>query len=165
MRSFPDGTIPSSRNAFSPSFLTRIGQRDEPPTAGEADVAGPWHLAEIPSTGWGLFRPGEGPERGGRPYAVFQHRWQALLAAAVLPGTGREPSFRLHTEEDPQGYAVEYGPAGEVAGHVALFDEKLVDGLHVVEILLRSPESLASLLEAAGQVALERSGEILDSRV
>jgi len=163
MHGYENGTIPSSRNAFSPSFLTRIGQRDEPPTAGEADVAGPWHVAEVPATGWGLFRAGEGPEGGGRPYAVFRHRWQALLAAAVLPGTGREPSFRLHKEEGPQGYAVEHGP--EVAGHLELFDEKLVDGLHVVEMLLRSPESLASLLEAAGQVALERAGAILDGRV
>ena len=165
MRSFADGTISSSRNAFSPSFLNRIGQRDEPPTAGEADVAGPWHPEEIPGAGWGLFRPGESWERGDRPYAVFRHRWQALLAAAVLPGTGRDPAFRLQKDAGPQGYAVEHGPAGEVAGHLELFDEKLVDALHAVEILLRSPESLANLLEAAGQVALERSGAILDTRV
>ena len=165
MRSFANGTIPSSRNAFSPSFLKRIGERDEPATAGEADVAGPWHPEEIPGAGWGLFPPGAGVESGGRPYAVFPHRWQALLAAAVLPGTGREPAFRLAKEAGPDGYAVEHGPTGEPAGHLELFDEKLVDALHVVETLLRSPESLAHLLEAAGQVALERSGAILDGRV
>jgi hypothetical protein len=27
-------------NAFNPLFLRRLGERDEPPTAGEADVAG-----------------------------------------------------------------------------------------------------------------------------
>jgi hypothetical protein len=31
--------------------------------------------------------------------------------------------------------------------------------------LLRSPETLAVLLEAAGQIALERAGAILDERI
>jgi hypothetical protein len=35
----------------------------------------------------------------------------------------------------------------------------------VAESLARSPESLATFLEAAGQVALERAGAILDQRV
>jgi hypothetical protein len=34
-----------------------------------------------------------------------------------------------------------------------------------VKFFPRSPASLADLLEAAGQVALERSGAILDARV
>ncbi|HYO13299.1 MAG TPA: hypothetical protein VE685_08915 [Thermoanaerobaculia bacterium] len=165
MRSLDDRTIPSSRNAFSPSFLQSIGERDEPPTAGEADVAGPWNVEELPGRGWGLFHPGTGAASGDEPYAVFRDRWAALLAAAVLPGTGREPAFRLHKEEDPQGYALEAGDGTGVAGHVALFDENLVAALHVAESLLRSPWALASLLEAAGQVALERSGAILGSRV
>jgi hypothetical protein len=46
-----------------------------------------------------------------------------------------------------------------------LFDLNLIEALHVVEGLLRSPEALASLLEAAGQIALERAGAILDERV
>ena len=76
------GTIvnPSSRNAFSPSFLHRIGERDEPPTAGEADAAGPWRVLELPGRGFGLFRSGESPARGHRPAAVLRQRWLALLA-------------------------------------------------------------------------------------
>jgi hypothetical protein len=49
-------------------------------------------------------------------------------------------------------------------GHLDLFDERLIEALHVVESLARSPEGLADLLEAAGQVALERTGAILDER-
>lgn len=162
MRSSADGSIPSSRNAFSPTFLQRISERDGPPTAGEADVAGPWHLEEIPE-GWALLPPGASLFRGDRPYATFTHRWAALLAAAFLPGTGREPAFRLQKEAGPSGYALEAG--GELAGTLSLFDEKLVDALNAGESLLRSPESLANLLESAGQVALERSGAILDERV
>ena len=165
MRSFGHSTIPSSRNAFSPSFLERLGQRDEPPTAGEADVAGPWTLEELPGRGWGLFHPGTSAAAGDRPYAVFAERWHAQLAAAVLPGTGRDPAFRLAKEETPDGYAVESTDGARTVGHLALFDENLVAALHVVEALLRSPWNLATLLEAAGQVALERSGDILGGRV
>ena len=54
---------------------------------------------------------------------------------------------------------------GEVVAHLAYFDEKLVDALHVLECVLRSPEALAHILEAAGTVALERAGAILSGRV
>ena len=90
--------------------------RDEPPTAGEADVAGPWHVEEIPEKGRGLFRSGESLDRGFAPYAVFQGRWLTLLAAAVLPGTGRDAAFRLHKERGTGGFAVE-SLRGEVVGH------------------------------------------------
>lgn len=165
MRSLRDGSIPSSRNAFSPTFLQRIGERDEPPTAAEADVAGPWHVEEIPGAPvrYGLFLPVESHERGDRPYAAFLRKDLALLAAAVLPGTGRDAAFRLSQDAGPEGYAVTSG--GEPVGHLALFDENLVAALHVTDALLRSPAALAGLLEAAGQVALERTGPLLDARV
>lgn len=50
-------------------------------------------------------------------------------------------------------------------GHLELSDERLLDGLRCGESLLRSPQSLPDLLEAAGQVAPERAGAILDARV
>lgn len=164
MRSSDHSTLSSSRNAFSPSFLHRIGERDEPPSAGEADVAGPWRVVEVPQ-GFGLFRLGESPERGFRPAVVFRSRSFALMAAAVLPGTGRDPAFRLRRDAGPEGYAIEEGDGGEVVGWCELFDESLLAALHAADSLARSPESLANLLEAAGQVALERAGAILDERV
>jgi len=156
-------SIPSSPNAFSPAFLQRLGERDEPPSAGEADVAGPWHVEEVPG-GFGLFRLGESRERGHDAYAVFRDRWLALLAAAVLPGTGRDHAFLLQKDADAEGFAVTDG-SGVIAGHVALFDESLVDGLNVAAAVVRVPGSLAFLLEAAGQVSLERAGAILDEKV
>ncbi len=170
MRSFRHSTLPSSRNAFRSSFLSRIAERDEPVTAGEADVAGPWHVEELPSAEgilFGLYRLGESHARGFQPTAVFRDRPFALLAAAVLPGTGREAAFRLQKEAGPEGFLVETGDGrhgAEPVGHLALFDERLVDALHVVESLTRSPEALANLLEAAGPLALEHAGVILDSR-
>jgi hypothetical protein len=164
MRGYDDCTVPSSQNAFSSPFLLRFNRRDEPPTAGEADVAGPWHAEEIPDQGWGLFRAGESRERGFAPYAVFRERWLALLAAAVLPGTGRDAAFRLRKERGSGGFAVE-SLRGEMVGRCELFDESLIQALHVAESLLRNPEGLASLLEAAGPLGLERAGAALDSRI
>ena len=165
MLSYDDCTLSSSRNAFSPSFLHRIGERDEPPTAGEADVPGPWRILEMPGKRFGVFRLGESPERGHRPTAVFQQRWLALLAAGVLPGTGRDAAFRLHKESGPGGFAIETGNGGQPVGRLELFDERLTEALHVVACLVRSPEALANVLEAAGQVALERAGALLDERM
>jgi hypothetical protein len=68
---------------------------------------------------------------------VFQERWLALLAAAVLPGTGRDAAFRLHKGSGPGGFAIETGNGGEPVGHSALFDERLIEALHVVERLVR----------------------------
>ncbi|HEX7184572.1 MAG TPA: hypothetical protein VF756_22285 [Thermoanaerobaculia bacterium] len=157
-------SVPSLRNAFHPEFLKRLGERDEPVTAGEADVAGPWLVEEIPGHGWGLYRAGESLARGFRPTAVFPDHDLARLAAAVLPGTGRDRLFRLATEQDADGYEVVLD-GGEAVGRLRLFDEALVDALNVAVSLVRSPQSLAYLLEAAGSLALERCGALLDRRV
>jgi hypothetical protein len=165
MQGYGHSTLSSSHNAFSPSFLQRISKRDEPPPSGEADAAGPWRILEVQGGGFGLFRMGESPDRGSSPAAVFRDRWLALLAAAVLPGTGRDAAFHLHKERGSEGFTVEAGNGGEALGSLTLFDERLVEALHVAEGLLRSPESLANLLEAAGQIALERAGAVLDERI
>jgi len=165
MRDFNESTSSTSRNAFTPEFLQRIGERDEPLTGAEADVAGPWVVEKMPGVGWGLYRAGEGAARQFRPHGVFRDHAVALLFAAVLPGTGRDKAFRLRKEAEGAGYAVESGTDGQVIGFLALFDETLVEAAHTVECLVRQPESLANLLEAAGGLALERSGAILDARV
>jgi hypothetical protein len=164
MRSSNHSTLPSSRNAFRRSFLHRIAEHDEPFTAGEADMAGPWHVEELPGGLFGLYRVGESHTRGFQPTAVFRDRSLALLSAAVLPGTGREAAFRLQKEAGPEGFLVETGNGAEPVGHLAFFDESLIDALHVVESLTRSPKALADLLEAAGPLALEHAGVILESR-
>ncbi|HYG65899.1 MAG TPA: hypothetical protein VEL74_25185, partial [Thermoanaerobaculia bacterium] len=86
---------PQHLNAFSSSFLNRLAERDEPPTAGDADVAGPWRIEPVPGSGFGLFRVGESLSRGFAPAAVFPSRWLALVCAAILPGTGRDPLLIL----------------------------------------------------------------------
>src|ERR1041384_2493131 len=105
MPSKNDSTPSALPNAFNRLFLNLLDQRDEPPLAGEADVAGPWTIIEMPGRGFGLFREGEGPGPGFPPYAVFYARWLALIAAAVLPGTGRDPFVHLAGEADEEGFA------------------------------------------------------------
>src|SRR5690349_13441049 len=105
MRSFDERSTssihPIHLNAFNASFLGRLAERDEPPTAGDADVAGPWRVEPTPGHGFGRYQ---------------------------------------------------------------LFDEAAVDAMNVMVHLLQAPESLAYLLEAAGAVALDRCGAILDER-
>ena len=102
-------TVPSEPhhpNAFTVSFLDRLAERDEPPTAGDADVAGPWRIEPIVwngGHGFGLFRMGESLGRGFSPTAVFPSRWLALLMAGILPGTGRDPLLILSKQPDAHG--------------------------------------------------------------
>ncbi|HYG63376.1 MAG TPA: hypothetical protein VEL74_12400 [Thermoanaerobaculia bacterium] len=182
MTSFSQSSTVSAHlpNAFTTTFLRRLAERDEPPTAGDADVAGPWRIEPIPGHGFGLFRVGESLARGFAPTAVFPSRWLALLMAGVLPGTGKDPILLLSKQPDAHGvYPVALaggsdggdggdgdGPGDRVpVGFLQLFDERAVDALNVVIHLLQAPECLAYVLEAAGGVALERCGAILDERL
>ena len=162
MRSSHHRTPSHPSNAFTTPFLGRFEERDEPLTAGEADVAGPWFVEAIPGLGFGLFRAGESLARGFRPAAVFPDRWLALLAAAVLPGTGRDSLLRLRKDAAADGYFEVALDDGAVVGRFELFDEPLLDAVNVVAALARSPWSLAYLMEAAGPLALERCGAILE---
>ena len=164
MQSDDDRNTPRLPNIFLQEFLERLARRNEPPAASEAAVAGPWHVEEVRTTFYAVYRVGESYAQGHRPAAVCSDREPALLIAALLPGSGRELLFQLQKEAGPAGYAVEAG-GGEVIGHLAVFDDRLVEALHVVECLLRSPEALANVLEVAGGVVLERVGAVLGGRV
>jgi hypothetical protein len=161
--SVPD--VPSSHNAFAASFLRRFAEVDEPPTAGEADTAGPWRIVEIPGEGFGLFREGESLQRGYLPAAVFADRSLAVVAAAVLPGTGREPMLRLSNQPDEDGFYAVTLEDGTVVGRFHLYDQPLLDAMNGALQVIRLPGSLAYLNEAAGPVTLVRCGAILDERL
>jgi len=183
VNSFTEGTTPSAEsplpNAFTADFLGCLAERDEPLTAGEADVAGPWRIQPISGLGFGLFRMGESLARGFAPTAVFPSRWLALLMAGILPGTGKDPLLLLSKQPNSDGvYSVALAGGGDdggdggddplgsrgLVGYFQLFDEKALDALNVVIHLIQEPEALAYVLEAAGSVTLERCGAILDER-
>jgi hypothetical protein len=151
-------------NAFTARFLASLGERDEPPTAGEAAVAGPWRIEPIPGRGFGLFRIGQSLARGGRPAAVCPSRWAALVIAAVLPGTGRDPLLRLAKDPDAEGFYPVTLDTGEVVAQLEVFDDTLMEHANALVHLLQAPLSLANALEAAGAEALDHCGSILDER-
>jgi hypothetical protein len=163
----PEDPTTSTPNAFDDEFLRRFREEDEPASAAEADVAGPWRV-EPSSTSAGLaafalWRLGERPEWGDPPAALFHERSTALLAAAVRPFVGRDAFYELGKERWNGGFPLLR--QGEAVGWIDLFDEDWAFGVNVLERFARTPEALATLLEAAGPLALERAGRILLHRV
>jgi hypothetical protein len=172
MRDPQDGSTRIPSPPFPPAFLRRLDDTDEttePPTAHEAEVSGLAAIHPDPGRGFCLYLPGARPGAEFPPVACFRERSRALLAAAVLAGTGRDPAFVLRHDPDPEGFALLAGldrdGKPDIVGHLRLFDEALASALNVADALVRSPESLALLLEAAGKLALERAGALLDERV
>ena len=156
MRSQMNGS--TAANAFTEDYLALLNERDEPVTATEADYAGPWSIEDLSQGGHTVSRAG-----GDRPYAVFSMLELAQVAAAVLPGTGREKRYKLGRDEEPgRGYPI--FRSGETVGYVGLFDEDLVAALNVIDALLASPNDFAWLLEAAGGLALQHVGRISMAR-
>src|SRR6185436_12130202 len=167
MRTQPDASTTSvpptpAPNAFDSEFLALLSDRDEPVTAAEADVAGPWHLEQHPWGGWAVLWQGASVTSS-QPPAIFTKKDAARLAAAVLPSTGRRSRYRLGKEPDALGYPVY--DEDQVVGHLGHFNEDLLVALNVVDALVSSPASLAWLLDAAGGLALANAGKIALGRL
>ena len=167
MRDPEDPTTPSSPNAFAEEFLRRFELEDEPASAAEADVAGPWEVQPAATAdgreAFGLWRLGERLDYGDAPAGLFRERSTALLAAAVRPFVGRDSFYELGQERWNGGFPLLR--QGESMGWIDLFDEDWAFGVNILERFTRSPQALATLLEAAGPLALERAGRILRTRV
>ena len=167
MRDLKDPSTPPPLNAFAEEFLRFFEQEDEPASAAEADVAGPWEIQPSSTAdgrdAFGLWRLGERPEWGDAPAGIFREHATALLAAAVRPFLGRDPFYELGRERWSGGFPLLR--QGEAVGWIDLFDEDWAFGVNVLERFTRSPQALAALMEAAGPLALERAGRILRLRV
>ena len=110
-----------------------------------------------------VLRAWEDLEAGDRPVAVWWHPERAQLFSILLPALDREPLVHLVEGETPDGYPVVavYGEQGpQVAGWLDRYDLRWVEGLHLLEAIVRSPQALATLLEAAGPGAEEQVGRI-----
>ena len=150
-------------NAFAPEFLDHFAEHDEPATGLEASTSGPWRVVPLDLGRWGVIQEGEVA-----PHAVFKDRELALLAAAILPATGRDVRLVLSDEAEAQGFpvsALSHGSRPETVGWLASFDPEMLVCLHSGLHLALSPASLALLLEAAGSTALRRAGAILAERL
>jgi len=150
-------------HVFAPEFLAYLAERDEPATAGEADVAGPWHLESDRRGHWAVLRQGESLKKGNIPTAVFERQETAHLVAAILPGTGRRLRYRLSPDPDAEGYPILLD--GRLAGHTLFFHEDLLVALNVVDALMAAPRDFAYLLAAMGGLALEHVDQIAVARL
>ena len=161
-------------NAFSPEFLADARAREESLTTAEAEFSGPWKLEPLPGhPGWvAVLREWESLEEGDVPEAVFREEETAVFCKVALPAIERERLYHLRGSaspdgELPDGYPVvavhgEKGP--QVRGYLRHYNPAIVEALHIVEALNRSPAALAELLDAAGGGALEQVGRALAAR-
>ena len=151
------------RRIFAEEFLAYLAERDEPVTAFEAEVAGPWHVEPDPQGGWAVLDEGESLAAGDAPVVSFLRKDLALIAAAVLPGTGRRLRFRLGDDPCERGFPVLFD--GAVVGHSRHFREELAAAMTVVDALLSSPADFAWLLEALGGIAAARVEKVAAGRM
>jgi hypothetical protein len=162
------------QNAFDANFLTQVQAEEEPLTAAEADLAGPWRLEPLhPDAGFpgavAVLRLWESVEKGDLPEAVFLHQETAALCVALLSLLEREPLFHLHDQPAaaaplPGGHPIlsMYGEQGPVVrGWLRRYRPEVVSGLHLLEGLVRSPFLFATLGDAAGGGALTHIGRLL----
>jgi hypothetical protein len=162
-----DDQEPGHDNALSPEFLEMLERLDDDaPGLNEATWGGEWEPRFLGTGLWGVFRTWE--VTGIHPPAsTFGSHERALLAAAVLPGIGRSDFFHLEPEEHPDGgfplIAMEGGP--REVGIFTTFHPELLFALLTVEMLIRSPRSLAMVLQASGSEAIKLSGAVLRGRI
>jgi hypothetical protein len=146
--------------AFSPEYLAALRERDEPVTATDPDVIGPWRIWEREDM-FHIFREWERFEAGHQPVASFKHREDALLFTTALRACVRPLTFRIQNP-DPipaEGYRLERD--GELVGYLKTDRAELLAVAHALANVSRSPVDLAILFELAGSEVQEMAGEIL----
>jgi hypothetical protein len=156
----------SPSNAFHPEFLRRRQDReDEPLAAVEAENRGPWVVLRRPPAQptpgdthlWEVYRSWEDPGTD-RPAAAYRFRELAYLYAAALEVGGRLSGLRVADEPTAAGgYEVlqtDLDGKAQGVGRIAVYDSDVFAAFRNLESLLRSPESPARVLEAAGSVIM-----------
>lgn len=155
---------------FSREFLTLLEATDDGPTAAEAETFGPWEVHELGER-FGVFREWDRTRLDAGldpvPTGLFLSRYHALLCAAVLGGLYTDPVYRVEGEPTPRGYpllALSGDRWVQPAGWVPWPEDRLAQALDVAAALVRTPQALASLLEAAGPTNLKLAMEVLHHR-
>ena len=121
----------------------------------EAAFSGPWRV-EKEDGEFAVLRDGDE-----RPRGTFKHHETACLVAAVLPAVG---SDSLYAERSCELLRVIGSDTPAVAGRFTFDDEEIAGALHVAAWFLRSPHSLALLLEAASIDVLTTAGRLVAAR-
>lgn len=152
---------------FTPAFLQRVRRLENPPSARQASLSGPWEVESVSSLEHGhqfvVSRRAEPFSQGGSVFGIFPSRDVALATAAALPSVGAPMGLHLNGNGHRLGHALHDGP--EFLGHLARAEERLLPRLHAVRCLLADPDALALVMEAAGPEALALLGRELHRRI
>lgn len=148
----------SAVSIFDQDFLERIADWSvDGFCEHEAGFSGPWRVETLDDA-YTVHRDGDAKPRG-----VFKHHETACLVAAVLPAVGSDSLYSVRRSSSELVRSI--GQAEPtVAGQLAPGDEALAGALHVAAWLLRSPYSLAFVLEAAGHDVLSAAGRLVADR-
>jgi hypothetical protein len=173
MRATQDCTRPSTplssapATVFTPAFLERIRTLEDPPTARQAALSGPWEVEPVWSAEhgrqYGVSRRDEPLAKGGTVFGVFSSKDTALQTAAVLPAVGAPVTLHLNANGHRLGYALHDGP--DFLGHLSRDEPRLLPHLHLARSLAADPDALAALLESVGPEALAMLGRVLHRRL
>lgn len=148
----------SSVQVFTAEVLEQLRERDEPRTASRAELAGPWQVVAHPAGGFAVTRAGD-HEAGAPPYGRFADRHHALLVGAATHALLDGSRFHIDPERSAEGYRLLR--EGTDVGSFLHFEGDIQPSLDALESVLRFPQALAWLLEAAGPTALELAGRQL----
>lgn len=152
----------ATANAFAPAFLARLAAGARSEITGRSRVPHCWSLVKLAPAHYGLLGPGEPV-----PQAVFHSRDLAQLAAAALPGASSRHRYELSSQPEGWGHLLRRSSKSgdQLLGVVRQYWSGYAKAFCLAEELAASPFRLAQLLEAAGEEALRRAGQILVERV
>lgn len=155
---------PAKKQVFDSDFLEWLAERNRGgPAYSEAGAAGRWTVRRRPS-GFAVVRE---PDEREMPDAELSERETALLVAAIYPALEREQPYELTASAGALGADVRAVAGGRPrkVGWLRHRHPEILEALSVVEWLLRSPASLALVLEAASPEVLAGAGQILERRL
>jgi len=155
---------PQTVNAFSRDYIAALRERDEPASATDGDVVGPWRLRERDGA-FHIFREWERFETGHSPVASFKSREDAMFFQVALGIAARPALLRAREAGEPggRGYVVER--EGEAVGSLRTYRAELLVIAQTLASLVRSPVDLSILFELSGSQVQEMTGEILGQGV
>lgn len=151
-------TLSPDPSIFTPEFLETLA-RLEPEGGAESEAAwaGPWRVEERDGQ-FVVVREGDS-----KPGGIFEQRHVAYLVAAVLPWIGRNRIYSLGEYGVRLVHRERPGITADL-GRLRSAEPEVPEALNVIDFLLRSPHSLALVLEAGNYESLKLAGQLVAAK-
>ncbi len=159
-------TRPGVDNAFHPTYLAGLDQQDEPPTAGQLTPSRMLRIEELDDGNYALYGLEPEQEDSAEPCVVVAKNEGsfALMTAGVLPLIAGNRSYWMRASQTSEP-GLEVCRYGRSIARLLHGDEETLTILNFCDALVRSPECLAAIMEAAGARVLRIVGKILARRL